>query len=600
MALIADDALSALRDRIDLLEIVSEHVVLKRVGASWRGLCPFHNEKSPSFYVHPEKGFFRCFGCGAGGNAFTFVMRLSQLSFPEAAEALADRYGVTIVREAEPDRALRDERARLKELHAVAAQYFQRMLAGALGEPARTYLTGRAVTQEMIERFGLGYAPPGWDGLLNELSRHGFTPGELATAGLVAERESGGFYDRFRDRLIFPIANERGETVAFGGRLLRGEGPKYLNSPETPLYNKSQILYGLHLAKGGIAERDGVLLVEGYLDVIRCHTAGFTHAVASSGTALTPQQAKQLFRHTPSRRVWLGFDADRAGQEAAARGEAVLADVARGLGCRIFVVQVPAGKDPDAFIQDKGPEAFAGLLAAAPAWTEYAIERALDGLDLKDRSAKAEALERLRPILRAEADVVMRAELVRILADRLGVQEETLRHGLWSGRRGRESFERTLSVRGAGSLAERTVLFFMGSEPTQRAAIRHRLQEVPFREPDHQRIWALMVALDERDGGWDWVSLLGEAEDVALHGPIAAIMDGYDGPEGKEAQVLGDSLKAMEDNWLKAEAKRVQEALIAADPTEQEALMRRLLELKERLLHGQHAQATADGCGGTT
>ncbi len=590
MGLISEDVLVAVRDRADLLEVIGEHVVLKRIGSSYRGLCPFHGEKSPSFYVHPDKGFFRCFGCGAGGNVFTFLMRLDNLTFPEAAEKLADRYNIALLREEGEDTSVRDERKQLKELHAIAQMAFARWLTASEGERARTYLAERGVDAPMIERFGIGFAPAGWDGLLKEMTRHGVSPELLMRAGLVAERDSGGHYDRFRDRLIFPIANEKGECVAFAGRILSGDGPKYLNSPETPLYNKSAILYGMNLAKPGITAVDGVLLVEGYMDVLRCHQAGFTQAVASSGTALTPTQAKLLLKHTASKRVWLAFDADKAGQDALERGRTVLAEVAKGVGLRLFVVQVPEGKDPDAFILSKGPQAFATILTQAPTWTEYAIERALTGLDLHDRLAKADAVERLRPVLREEMDPVIRHEWVRTLAPRLGLPEETLRQGLWRGQRGKDTVQRTLSVKGAGWSAERTVLYFLGSDPAQRATIRERLAGVPFGEPDHQRLWQIMVELDQAATPWDWDQVLIRCDDMSLHGRVAEILDGYEGAAGKEAQILDDSLRVMLDNWHKAEARRVQgELATALDPQDQETLMRQLLEIKERLKNGQRS-----------
>ncbi|MBC7542578.1 MAG: DNA primase [Candidatus Sericytochromatia bacterium] len=591
MGLIAEDALASVRDRADLLEIIGEHVVLKRIGLSYRGLCPFHGEKSPSFYVHPDKGFFRCFGCGAGGNVFTFLMRLENLSFREVAERLAERYNVVLAHEAGDDAAVRDERKQLKELHALTQMAFARWLAGAEGAQARTYLAERGVDAPMIERFGLGYAPAGWDGLLKEMGRHGIDPDVLLRAGLVAERDSGGYYDRFRDRLIFPIANERGETVAFGGRILHGEGPKYLNSPETLLYNKSAVLYAMHLAKPGITAADGVLLVEGYMDVLRCHQAGFTHAVASSGTALTPHQAKMLVKHSISKRVWLAFDADRAGQEAIERGRQVLLDVTKGVGLRLYVVQVPEGKDPDAFILAKGSGAFGSLVAAAPTWTEYAIERSLEGLDLRERQAKADAVERLRPVLRDEHDPVIRHELVRTLAPRLGLPEETLRQGLWRGQRGKDTVQRTLSVKGTGWSAERTVLYFMGSNPLDRDRIRERLRDVPFGDPDHQRLWSLMDGLSGEATAWGWDQVLEGCDDMALHGRVAEILDGYDGVAGKETQILDDNLQSMVNNWLKIEARRLQTALMADSlaPEAQEVLMRQLQELKGRLLNGQRA-----------
>lgn len=409
-------------------EIVSMYVHLKKRGNAWLGLCPFHPEKTPSFQVSPEKGFFYCFGCQTGGDVFKFLELKENLSFSEALASLAERAGISLERAHDPaQRRQRAERDEVRRAIEQAAAFFAARLAGPEGAAARQYLAQRGVSGEAIERFGLGWAPDGWDNLLNHLLRQGFQLELLLRAGLVvrtapdrAARSRSGAYDRFRARIMFPICDIRGRPVGFGGRTMDDRQPKYLNSPETPYFSKGTLLYGLHLAKDAIRSAGEALVVEGYMDAIACHQAGVRNAVASMGTALTEAQGRLLLQQ--AERVVIGYDADAAGKNATLRGMQILA----GLGCRVHVLRLDEGKDPDEFIAARGPEAFAAALRDAAPLLEYRLDLARQGVDLSKPDGKALVARRMVSVLAETVDAVERGEYLRQVARRLGLREAEL------------------------------------------------------------------------------------------------------------------------------------------------------------------------------
>ncbi|WP_017721245.1 DNA primase [Kamptonema formosum] len=385
------DTIEEVKQRADIVDVISERVVLKRRGKDFVGLCPFHNEKSPSFTVSPSKQMYYCFGCSAGGNAIRFLMQFEKRSFTEAVLDLAKRYGVP-VRAQEPQ--LRQElqrllsvREQLYEILAVAASFYRHALHEAGGQQALEYLQShRHLSAETIEQFGLGYAPAGWEVLYRYLVEYKRQPVQLVEqAGLIAPRKSGdGYYDRFRDRIIIPIHDIQGRVIGFGGRTLTDEQPKYLNSPETELFDKGKTLFALDKAKTAIAKQDQAVVVEGYFDAIALHAAGITNAVASLGTALSLNQVRQLLRHTESKQIVLNFDADRAGTAAAERAIGEIAGLAYTGQVQLRVLNIPDGKDADEFLKNSGsPEPYRQLLATAPLWIDWQLEQLLTGADLK-------------------------------------------------------------------------------------------------------------------------------------------------------------------------------------------------------------------------
>ncbi|HHH29276.1 MAG TPA: DNA primase, partial [Polyangiaceae bacterium] len=406
--MIPEEKVSEIRDRTDIVALVSEHVELKRSGTSLKGLCPFHGEKTPSFYVHPDRGFFHCFGCQLSGDAISFLMRIDGLAFPEALRVLAERAGVEITAlDSEDASAARQARARKERLLSVletAAGFFAKMLdAHRFGPMAWAELSRRGIDRPMVERYRLGYAPHGWDELANDLAQRGVSPRDAEQVGLIVPRKTGqGHYDRFRHRLMFPIADTHGKIVAFSGRALepvegderaRQEPPaKYVNSPETALYRKGDILFGLHEARVELRRQGIALVCEGNFDVVGLAQHGFHNVVAPLGTAFTPAQAK-LLRRFASTAVLL-FDADSAGRKAVRAAQPLLAKA----GISGKVVTLPTGMDPDSFLRDRGAEALGKLINQAPPVVDWLIEGAAHDAGLDPR-ARADAIEALGPVI---------------------------------------------------------------------------------------------------------------------------------------------------------------------------------------------------------
>jgi len=431
--------LDDIRAAVDIVDLVSRFVNLRKAGSHWKGLCPFHTEKTPSFTVNPRKSIFHCFGCGVGGDAFGFVMRQDRLSFPEAVRALAKTAGVALPDEhgARSGDSGREELTRVMDL---AGRFYADTLWKPAGERARAYLGERGIDTGIARHFGLGYAPEGWESLLTFMRAEKVSEEALIATGLAVARENrAGAYDRFRGRLLFPIRDLQGRVVAFGGRGFGDEQPKYLNSPETPLYTKGNLLYGADLARMTIQSQNRALLVEGYVDCIMAHQHGFTGTVAALGTAFTPAQLALLRRYCDE--VVTFFDADAAGQKAAARAEELLEPAGRGMAwavnrsgafegagtLRVKVALLPAGHDPDTFLRSVGSEGFTERIAAARSILSYALDRALVDPDgATGPRARTTAFARVALLLAKVADGDEAAALSREAAAKLGVDPTQL------------------------------------------------------------------------------------------------------------------------------------------------------------------------------
>lgn len=424
--------------KVNIVDLIGRYVALKPAGKSYKGRCPFHPDNTPSLVVSPEKGLWHCFGCGAGGDAIGFIMRVERLSFPEALSRLAQEVGIELSE-------VEEGRAPLLGACAAAAEYFSRALLSPEGRRAREYLLGRGIGEEEWRRFGLGYAPGAWGGLLRALGALGVEV--LVEAGLVVAGERG-YYDRFRDRVMFPIRDERGRPVAFAGRALSGE-PKYLNVPNTPLFTKGSLLFGLDLAREAIRNR-GAVLVEGYTDVIAFHSAGIEEAVGSMGTALTNDQARLLARHTD--RVVIAYDRDAAGQASALRGMVIL----RGAGLAVKVAQLPPGEDPDSLVRRQGGEAARAAVEEARPFHRFFLEALAERYDLRSVEGKEGALEEAQALWPEIRSAPLRQELALGLAELLSLPEEEVRAALRGKRRPAlgEEKEETLSQ-------EELLLFFL-------------------------------------------------------------------------------------------------------------------------------------------
>ena len=424
MALFPAHFVEDLKRQADIVVVIQDYVSLKKTGATYKGLCPFHGEKTPSFHVYRDKGFFHCFGCGVGGDVIKFLELQEKLGFLDAVKHLAQRFGITlpeVEQQTDEQRASSAERETLLKIHEAAAAWFREQLLSPAGARVRQQIGDRGLTDATIQAQALGFAPPGRDGLSRALEQQGYSKPLVMRAGLIVQKDDGTIVDRFRNRLMIPIARDTGSVIAFGGRAVEADQqPKYLNSPETPIYSKSRTLYGLNLSKGAIRQSGFVVLVEGYFDFGQVFQAGFP-AVASCGTALTAQQAQQLRRFTG--KVVLSFDPDAAGQGAAAKSSELL--VAEGF--EVAVAILPAGDDPDTFVRKHGARGYGERLRQSRPYLEYLLDRAAAGHNLNSDEGRVKFLAEMLPVAGRIPDAAMRDRFADRLAFRARVTDEVVR-----------------------------------------------------------------------------------------------------------------------------------------------------------------------------
>jgi DNA primase len=424
---IPDEKVQEVRDAASIVDVVSQYVSIKQRGKAYTGLCPFHQEKTPSFTVDPVRGFYHCFGCGAGGDVFSFIMKMEKIGFLEAVKTLADRLGIHLPTFEKED-ARDQEIELLYKANQLAAEFYSACLRKtAEGKVAQKYIEKRGFQSGTLEIFKIGYSPNQWDGLIKRAEQANLKPDVLLRAGLVVPRKDGkGHYDRFRGRLMFPILNASGRVVGFGGRVLVSEDgvPKYVNTSETPVYQKSRILYGLFQSKTGIRRENRVLLVEGYTDMMRFFQSGFENAVASSGTALTEGQARLISQHT--RNVVLVFDGDSAGLRAALRG----IDVVLAAGLHVEIAALPRGMDPDAFLLKYGPEAMRKCLANTYSFVDFQLNQIRENTALSNPIAKADAARSLINTASKIRDPIEKQITIKDIAEKLNIDESVLMHEL--------------------------------------------------------------------------------------------------------------------------------------------------------------------------
>jgi len=593
------EVVDEVRSRADILNVIGDYVNLRKRGRNWVGLCPFHAEKTPSFTVSPDKGMFYCFGCGEGGNVFTFLMRIENLTFQEALRNLASRVGVTIPERplTTSDKQRRQKQERVADALEVAARFYTKLLLQLPeGEEGRTYLASRDFDNTIARDFRLGWAPRNWDGITEHLRSKGFSPEEAEGAGLAVKRDSGGYYDRFRGRIVFPILSVQGRVMGFGGRLVKDEdGPKYLNSPETVVYRKSDVLYGLHAAKDAIRKQDAALVVEGYFDCLALHKHGFTNSVATCGTALTAGHVRMLLRYTQN--LYPLFDADEAGRKAAGRAlEVILAASARA-----FYVALPSG-DPDSFLAREGPEELASLLEGAPPLLQTRIEEMLTGAG-SSVEARQEALKEVAALMASMADrqamdLYIRDTVSKLLPGAGADAEQLLREEIVRVRR----------------------LSRQATSPTK-SEDKKKKQESLVASPEMHML-ALCLnspeALDRLRGAPEIIddfedNVLREASKALIDKPdAAAVVDDLApefaaaisgitleiaGSEDSELELEFDDLRRRIRMKKIARLKReIQTKLAAVEPDEQMELLRRKSELleMERLLEDGYKKTSGD------
>lgn len=444
-----DELIQQIKERLDIVEVVSEQVVLKKRGNNYWGLCPFHKDKNPSFCVTPHMGIYKCFSCGEAGDALKFLMKTRNVEFKDLIIELADKFGLEVPHtHKNSEGSTKELKAQMLKATEIATEFYHDLLLrnkDSNADIALDYLTKRGIGTDIIKKYHIGIAPKAYTALYDEL-RKDFSNEVLEKAGLVLKSDKGGYIDRFRNRVIIPIQNENGEFVAFGARALeKDQNPKYLNSSDSLIYNKSRLLYGLYTAKEAIKHEDSVILMEGYFDVISSQAHGIENCVASCGTSLTPDHVKLLSRYTKSRRIYLSFDTDSAGQKATARGASIIKEVFAGLGnvkqfdesylpssddkyaCEIRVIAPPEGKDPDEFVRSVGADAYKMYMENAPLFIDFQIDSILKNKDkFTTPQEKAQFISTLIPILVEIKNKIIRAEYADMVAQSLGIVPEAI------------------------------------------------------------------------------------------------------------------------------------------------------------------------------
>ena len=514
--LIPQSFIDDLLDRVDIVDVVDRRLKLKKSGKNYTARCPFHQEKTPSFSVNPEKQFYYCFGCGAGGNALGFIMDYENLEFPQAVEMLADTAGMKVPREESKSPAARGQRD-LYPLMEQASKFYQRQLREHPRKASAVdYLKGRGLTGEIAKQFDLGFAPPGWDNLLKALGTTEERKKQLLQTGMLVENEEKRVYDRFRDRVVFPIRDQRGRVIGFGGRVLGDDKPKYLNSPETPIFHKGRELYGLHQARRANRSLDRIIIVEGYMDVIALSQHGISNTTATLGTATSPAHMEKIYRLCPE--VVFCFDGDEAGRQAANRAlEAAIPCMQDGRQARFLFL--PEGEDPDTLVRSHGADHFRGLVNHATPLEDFLFESAGSGLDLDTMDGRARLSKLAAPLLQKIPAGVYRQLMFNALAERTGIQPEALTELMdtpapanapeQAGEQSRPRQRKPLgeTPRGFGNLAQAAIALLLHRPEVA----RHVVETEPFRqlEGDDARLLAELLALLQRRPGATTHMLLG-------------------------------------------------------------------------------------------
>ncbi len=575
-----EDVIQEVKAASDIFQIISEYVPLKKSGQSFKGLCPFHSEKTPSFFVHQDKQIYHCFGCGNGGNVFSFLMQYENIPFPEAVRQLAERGGVRL-----PALKQRDSREeglirKILEANREAMAFFSAQLKGEGGRKARAYLEERGVDSEGVESFQLGWSPDGWENLREHLGKKGFTAEVLEKAGLIIPRRGGGgHYDRFRSRIIFPIINEKGEVVAFGGRILDEGEPKYMNSPETPVYQKSRVLYGLNVAKGKIREAGSAVVVEGYTDLISAHMAGVSNTVATLGTALTRRHIRLLKRYTA--KVVVVYDADSAGTEAAKRSlETFLEEDLMG-----HRAALPEGHDPDSLIREKGPEALIEALKASIPLADFFIQETESRWRGEGIEGKTRAVAEVVPILARMKSRVQQSEYIRRVSQVMDVREEAaaaeLKRYLRGTKRSPEAAPPVRKVARSRVSGEEELVRAMLMDGDLAARIKNEFPLGEFRDEASRAVAAAIYSLLDDGQEVDPAQNLNLADPGAA--ALAARLLAEEDMAVQMEKKVNDCLLSFKQARLGEELREIQAKIRKAEEADNSEVINELLRIKQKI-----------------
>jgi DNA primase len=583
MPLFPQQFIEDLKHHADIVLVIQDYVSLKKTGATYKGLCPFHGEKTPSFHVNRDKGFFHCFGCGVGGDVFKFLELHEKIGFQDAVKQLAQRFGMTIpeLEQGDEQRANAAEREGLLKVHEAAAGWFRQQLMSPAGTRIRGQIAGRGISDTTSEALGLGFAPPGRDALKQALLKQGFTQALLFRAGLLVQRDDGSVVDRFRNRLMIPISRDTGSVIAFGGRALDADQqPKYLNSPETPIYSKSRTLYGHNLSKGAIREGGFAVLVEGYFDFAQVYQAGVHAVVASCGTALTTAQAQQLRRFTG--RVVLSFDPDAAGQGATAKSCEML--VAEGFEANVAIL--PAGEDPDTYVRRHGPQGYGERLKASRPYLEFLLDRAAAGHNLNTDEGRVRFLSEMLPIAGRIPDVTVRDRFADRLAHKARVTDEVVRAEI---RRAAAQRQTTLTARempnfGHVTQAEKGLIWLLLHQPEPALEALGGLEEADLEGLPARSVLDLARQLNKNSGFSPSILLERlNSVDSQLVTAIASEREPHVTDAGGCARIIKRLRCEREHTAIQREIDRLQELGAAQHGERIDALWARKLDLLQRI-----------------
>lgn len=601
---IPDEIVDEVRNSSDIVDVISNYVRLKLKGRNYVGLCPFHTEKTGSFTVNREKQIYHCFGCGEGGNVFSFIMRKENLSFPEAVKMLAERTGITVP-EGEDDPA---QTARLRKreeafsANELTRDFYHYILMNheTAGE-ARQYLNKRGISNETAEEFQLGYAPPSWDGLLSFMTKKGYKPDNLERLGLVLAKTKGtsGYYDRFRNRIMFPIWDPRGRVAGFGGRVMDDSLPKYLNSPETIVFNKSHLLYGINKAAENIRQLDQVIIVEGYMDVITCHQTGIRNVVASLGTAFAREQGKLLQRYT--REVIIAYDADSAGTSATLRGWQLLDDI----GCRVKIVRIPDGKDPDEFIKSHGQGNFLHLVnEKGQSLSDYMTDRSMEKFDIYTLEGKFKVASEVIPSIRNMSNEIEKDEAIQKLAQRLHLSPDAIRSEVEkSGRKSRNSWanrdkitgvrdnnnkssevkNRRPTVADARSKAEDSLLALMLEDRDTFVRVKNEIGVNFSSRQEYLNIVGLLNEMAQNESEYQPAALFDRLTDKDTTGLLNSLTM-IEMPAEDRKTVIRDCLKTIKDDEQRKKREELLKQMEEADRLQDQELRQKLLMEYSKLI----------------
>jgi DNA primase len=562
-----------LREQVDIVRVVGDYVRLRRAGKRYSGLCPFHNEKTPSFSVSPEHQYFRCFGCDAKGDVFKFVELIEGLTFFEALKKLADQHGMALPKQSYASDETTRLKAALHEMHEIAADHFRANLAGPNGVTTRQYLAKRGVNEATVQQFGLGLAEGSGRSLLRILEKRGFKPEQIEASGLAGQRDDGSFYDRFRNRLMFPIQNESGKVIAFGGRALDPEDKaKYLNSSETKIYRKSNVLYNLHRAKETAMKLDRIVLVEGYMDVIGASQAGVTEVVASCGTSLTVEQIRAMKRH--SLNLHLNFDPDTAGAKGSERSVKLLLDESM----KVRIVELEGGLDPDEYCKQHGAAAYIQRIEGAKTYFYWLADRARAKFNMREPQGRVDAFQSLVPTIQDLSDKLARVTYANDLAGYLGVDQGiVLEHfrKLATDRVDRSPVPKTDPTRAT----DRILLPLLVNDGEARAQLVEHLRELPaLKQLSTAPIFEVLIAMHDAGETVNFNTLHERLHPSMQQSLAAVVLD-----SGAGAATLEDGLACVEALRRTDRASLIQELKARIKSAEREGRIKEAMQLAEEL-----------------